>query len=162
MDGRELCILKEALLANLERKETLDPEKLATLTAVFEHASHDGPCPCGAGRKFSECCKIDWIILRERVEKVPESPAPTPVDKGNGKDHHAAPDGQWVCRIGFNSDGSIRVEPEGVGQKMNPLDMAGLLLTAYHLVNSNGIINITRRFITQRQSFDNPPTPIRR
>jgi len=152
--GKEILIIKEVLLGQLERKEALDPAKFTELKLVFETASHDGPCPCDSGQKFSQCCKIDWMVLRERDRYPVADDMPTPVEeKGNGNVREApAPSTQWICRVGLTPEGGIAVEPLPDGAQTPPIRVAELLLGSYHVVNFNATIGTFQAMLRKGQA----------
>jgi hypothetical protein len=149
--GKEILIVKESLLGQLERNEPLDNEKLSQLRFAFENASHDGPCPCESGQKFSQCCKLDWVCLRDRSRGAPEVP---PVEeKGNGDIKEApAAETQWICRVGLTAEGGIAVEPLPHGAQTPPIRIAELLLGAYHVVNFNATIGTFQAMLRKGQA----------
>ncbi len=140
------------LLEQLERKEKLDEAKLALVCAELEKASHDGPCPCGSGRKFGECCKLDWVCLRDRPRVAAEAPAPEvrEVNKGNGEDKDPqGNDVKWVVHLGSSPDGMVIRSDKGA-QGMPQIQLAEMLLTAYHIVNYQATVNDIRESLQRR------------
>jgi len=146
--GRELVAVKEFLLAQLSRGEKFDEEKIIQFRTACEAASHDGPCPCGSERRFGDCCKIDWVMLRDQFRVAEEAPVEV---KGNGEDKEPTPsEVKWLCRVGVMGNGSIAVEqtPDAAGTP--PIRIAELLIGAYHVVNFNATIG-TMQAIIQRE-----------
>lgn len=153
--GNELRKKIGELLGQLEQGESPDAEKLAQVRAALEHASHDGPCPCESGQKFSQCCKLDWLVLRDRgkegVGSAPADPVPKE-EKGNGEaKEEAQKSAQWICRVGITGDGSIAVEPLPDGIHTSPIRIAELLLGAYHVVNFNATISTVQAMLRRGQ-----------
>lgn len=140
------------LMGQLERKEKLDEQKLAFVLAELAKASHDGPCPCGSGRKFGDCCKLDWVILRDQPRVAGnEAPAPEEVTKGNGEDKD--PGGEeikWMIHLGTSPTGMVIRSDKGA-QGLPQIQLAEMLLTAYHIVNYQATVNDIRQSL-QRQT----------
>jgi hypothetical protein len=153
--GTELKKLIGELLGQLENSQPLDEEKLAQVRAALEQASHDGPCPCESGQKFCHCCKLDWLVLRDRgnegVGSAPADLAPAE-EKGNGA-AESKPESkpQWICRVGIQPEGSICVEPMPGGINVPPIRTAELLLGAYHVVNFNATISTVQAMLRRGQ-----------
>jgi len=158
----ELRKMIRDLLGQLERKEKLDEAKLAAVAVLLEHASHDGPCPCGSGRKFGECCKLDWVCLRDQPrvaadESAPEVPA---VNKGNGEDKDPqGNDVKWIVHLGTSPNGMVIRSDKGA-HGIPQIQLAEMLLTAYHIVNYQATVNDIRQSL-QRQSPRMPGPAIR-
>jgi hypothetical protein len=157
--GRELLAVKEFLLGQLSRGEKFDAEKLVEFRTACEAASHDGPCPCGSDRKFADCCKLDWVMLRDQFRVAEEAPlkAEAVEVKGNGEDKEPSPkDVKWLCRVGVMGNGSIAVEqtPDAVGTP--PIRIAELLIGAYHVVNFNATIGTMQAIIQRERPIKGP------
>jgi hypothetical protein len=148
--GPELKKKIGELLGQLEQGQELDAGKLAEVRAVLESASHDGPCPCGGGQKFAQCCKLDWLVLRDKgtVMPAPEEPAPAPKEETGNR---LGKEPQWICRIGVQVDGSLIVEPQPEGVHTPPIRVAELLLGAYHVVNFNATISTVQAMLRKGQ-----------
>ena len=147
------------LMGQLERKEKLDEQKLAFVLAELAKASHDGPCPCGSGRKFGDCCKLDWVILRDQprvateadVARLNEEMQSGKLPKGNGEDKD--PGGEeikWMIHLGTSPDGMVIRSDKGA-QGLPQIQLAEMLLTAYHIVNYQATVNDIRQS-PQRQT----------
>lgn len=135
------------LLGQVERKEKMDQEKLAAVGAILLAASHDGPCPCGSGRAFKDCCKLDWVILRDQPA-VGASPALSVVqDEQSEQDEREGV--EWMIRIGNHPQKGMVIEATAEGMKRPPAMLAEMLLTAYHVTNHNATVAMVQHLLKE-------------
>lgn len=130
--------VKQILLAQLSKNEPLNDDMLVFLENIFRSTPHDAVCPCGSGKRFSQCCKLDWIILKDAAESKDEASA----KKNEVPTNSDGP--KWLCRVGLNCDGEIVVEPVDTGKGVPLPKMAELMLCAYHLLQFNMVVSLVR------------------
>lgn len=138
------------LLGQVERKEKMDQEKLAAVAAALESASHDGPCPCGSGRAFKDCCKLDWVILRDQPA-VGAEPGLRAVPDGQEEEEGSKgkDEVEWLIKIGNHPQKGMVIEATSQGMQRPPAMLAEMLLTAYHVTNHNAVVAMVQYLLKE-------------
>jgi hypothetical protein len=121
-------------------------EEMAQLKAGYENAINGASCPCDSGDSYADCCKLEWQAFERGARKMKEEAREEAKRKtrarvvgggGNGstKTKRGTPV-KWILKVGVGPDGAPIVEPT---VNIDPVNMAGILLNAYHRIMGEGI-----------------------
>jgi hypothetical protein len=145
-DPKRVQEAKLKLMMAIETNAPMDEEALNLFTSAFKDVKNNDPCPCGKGLSFKDCCKMDWIMIQRRnfhPSEEPEMDSPG----GNGKEDQDKEGIRWFCQIGRNKRGEHVIRPFGYGLHVDPLQLTGELLAAYHFMTVNAVLSISKNMI---------------
>ena len=140
-------------------------EVVKELRAAYNHATNNGPCPCGSQtdlipitpRRYEDCCKREWIALNRGIGNLKEEMQKAKVEK---QEEEAKGEGKWLCKIGIDVNGRPIVATGGMlGDEMNPHEIAEVLLTAYHLIMCDSILGIVGNAVMKLRHEAGMPPP---
>jgi len=156
-DPKQVQDAKLKLMTAIEKDESMDEASLGIIMAAFKDAKNSEPCPCGKGLAFKDCCKMDWIMVQRMSARPSEEPEPDE-HGGNGKEDQDKEGIRWFCQIGRNKRGEHVIRPFGYGLHVDPLQLTGELLAAYHFMTVNAVLSVSKSMI--EESRRGPQRPV--
>lgn len=112
---------------------------------AYGHANNKGDCACGSGKRFQDCCKLDWTMVQRYVAQAMQA------TKEQSRDAHKQETRQeaeerldkevnWMCWIGMSpKNGGVPVirYPEGASTKYDPMQILTVMEAACKQLETN-------------------------